>query len=145
MIDAVTDAETCSCSNLQCHDDYVAAVRFTPRDLMLTDVEILWPVRADTKCPRPSSRRPPKRREPQPTIPWGALVIDDISVDFSNRVYGHSAQDQPIPGQLLEQHAPLVRWFRSCSVPPGCGDPDVAATFLNGRASIAFWTIRGRH
>ena len=36
-------------SNLQCYDDHIAAVRFTPRDVMLTDVEIFWLVRADAK------------------------------------------------------------------------------------------------
>ena len=36
-------------SNLQCYDDYIAAVRFTPRDVMHTDVEILWLLNADAK------------------------------------------------------------------------------------------------
>ena len=34
---------------LQCYDDHVAAVRFTPRDVNLTDAEIFWLVRADAK------------------------------------------------------------------------------------------------
>jgi hypothetical protein len=38
-----------------------------------------------------------ERRREQPEslnrqFRWGALVIDDKSVDFSNRVYGHSAR-----------------------------------------------------
>ena len=36
-------------SNLQCYDDYIPAVRFTPRDVMHTDVEILWLLNADAK------------------------------------------------------------------------------------------------
>src|SRR5438874_5818619 len=36
-------------SNLQCYDDYIAAVRYTPRDVMHTDVEILWLLNADAK------------------------------------------------------------------------------------------------
>jgi hypothetical protein len=34
---------------LQCYDDHVACVRFTPRDTKLTDAEIFWLVRADAK------------------------------------------------------------------------------------------------
>jgi phenylpropionate dioxygenase-like ring-hydroxylating dioxygenase large terminal subunit len=36
-------------SNLQCYDDYIAAVRFVPRDVNMTDAEIIWLVRADAK------------------------------------------------------------------------------------------------
>jgi phenylpropionate dioxygenase-like ring-hydroxylating dioxygenase large terminal subunit len=34
---------------LQCYDDHVAAVRFTPRGVNLTDAELFWLVRADAK------------------------------------------------------------------------------------------------
>jgi len=34
---------------LQCYDDHVAAVRFTPRGVKMTDAEIFWLVRADAK------------------------------------------------------------------------------------------------
>ena len=34
---------------LQCYDDHVAAVRFTPRRVDLTDAELFWLVRADAK------------------------------------------------------------------------------------------------
>jgi phenylpropionate dioxygenase-like ring-hydroxylating dioxygenase large terminal subunit len=40
---------TWALGNLQCYDDYVAVVRHTPRDIMKTDVEILWLVNADAK------------------------------------------------------------------------------------------------
>jgi phenylpropionate dioxygenase-like ring-hydroxylating dioxygenase large terminal subunit len=36
-------------SNLQCYDDYIAMVRFTPRDVMSTDAEIVWLVNGDAK------------------------------------------------------------------------------------------------
>ena len=35
---------------LQCYDDHVAAVRFTPRDVKSTDAEIFWLVRADARA-----------------------------------------------------------------------------------------------
>jgi phenylpropionate dioxygenase-like ring-hydroxylating dioxygenase large terminal subunit len=38
---------TWALGNIQCYDDYVAVVRHTPRDVMLTDVEIFWLVNAD--------------------------------------------------------------------------------------------------
>jgi Rieske 2Fe-2S family protein len=34
---------------LQCYDDHVAAVRFTPRDTKMTDAELFWLVRPDAK------------------------------------------------------------------------------------------------
>ena len=34
---------------LQCYDDHVAAVRFTPRGVKMTDAELFWLVRADAK------------------------------------------------------------------------------------------------
>jgi phenylpropionate dioxygenase-like ring-hydroxylating dioxygenase large terminal subunit len=34
---------------LQCYDDHIAAVRFTPRTVKMTDAEIFWLVRADAK------------------------------------------------------------------------------------------------
>jgi phenylpropionate dioxygenase-like ring-hydroxylating dioxygenase large terminal subunit len=40
---------TWALGNIQCYDDYVAVVRHTPRDVMLTDVEIFWLVNADAK------------------------------------------------------------------------------------------------
>jgi phenylpropionate dioxygenase-like ring-hydroxylating dioxygenase large terminal subunit len=40
---------TWALGNIQCYDDYVAVVRHTPRDVMKTDVEILWLVNADAK------------------------------------------------------------------------------------------------
>ena len=36
-------------SNLQCYDDHIAAVRFTPRGVMSTDAEIIWLVNAEAK------------------------------------------------------------------------------------------------
>jgi Rieske 2Fe-2S family protein len=36
-------------SNLQCYDDHIAAVRFTPRGVMSTDAEIVWLVNAEAK------------------------------------------------------------------------------------------------
>ena len=40
---------TWALGNIQCYDDYVAVVRHTPRDVMMTDVEICWLVNADAK------------------------------------------------------------------------------------------------
>jgi Rieske 2Fe-2S family protein len=40
---------TWAMGNIQCYDDYVAVVRHTPRDVMLTDVEIFWLVNAEAK------------------------------------------------------------------------------------------------
>ena len=37
---------------IQCYDDYVAVVRHTPRDVDMTDVEIIWLVNADAKAGR---------------------------------------------------------------------------------------------
>ena len=36
-------------SNLQCYDDYIAAVRFVPRGVNSTDAEIIWLVNAEAK------------------------------------------------------------------------------------------------
>lgn len=40
---------TWALGNIQCYDDYVAVVRHTPRDVGMTDVEILWLVNATAK------------------------------------------------------------------------------------------------
>ena len=40
---------TWALGNIQCYDDYIAVVRHTPRDVNMTDVEILWLVNAEAK------------------------------------------------------------------------------------------------
>ena len=40
---------TWALGNIQCYDDYIAVVRHTPRDINMTDVEILWLVNAEAK------------------------------------------------------------------------------------------------
>jgi Rieske 2Fe-2S family protein len=40
---------TWALGNIQCYDDYVAVVRHTPRDVLKTDVEILWLVNETAK------------------------------------------------------------------------------------------------
>jgi Rieske 2Fe-2S family protein len=98
-------------SNLQCYDDYIGAVRFTPRGVMSTDVEIFWLVHKDAKEGKDFK---PERV----TALWDITMMEDKWIVENNHLgilsgryrAGRYANSEGGPSRL-------VRWYMSEVLP----------------------------
>jgi hypothetical protein len=95
---------------LQCYDDHVAAVRFTPRGVKMTDAEIFWLVRADDK---PKDVNIPKMKDL-----WELTYLEDRWITENNHQGIESASYKPGLYAAVETGpSRFVKWYMTELVP----------------------------
>jgi phenylpropionate dioxygenase-like ring-hydroxylating dioxygenase large terminal subunit len=95
---------------LQCYDDHVAAVRFTPRGVKMTDAELFWLVRADAK---PKDYNIPKMKDL-----WELTYLEDRWITENNHQGIESASYKPGLYAAVETGpSRFVKWYMTEVVP----------------------------
>ena len=95
---------------LQCYDDHVAAVRFTPRGVKMTDAELFWLVRPDAK---PKDYNVQKLREL-----WEVTYLEDRWITENNHQGIESASYAPGRYAAVETGpSRFVKWYMTEVVP----------------------------
>jgi phenylpropionate dioxygenase-like ring-hydroxylating dioxygenase large terminal subunit len=95
---------------LQCYDDHVAAGRFTPRSVKMTDAEIFWLVRADAK---PKDVNIQKMKDL-----WELTYLEDRWITENNHQGIESAAYSPGPYAAVETGpSRFVKWYMTEVVP----------------------------